>query len=157
MNHTFLLVLLVNEQKLVLRLMSYCLWSNLSVQFANQRLATYETSENKDALSRGSLPKFWWMLATSWFDDWFDVFCLASCNGNCFNSFRVFSVRQLEPQVYTHITPVLRNLLWLPVREGAIFKIMLLAFKELNSLSPCNIKQAIDGYWPHKCLRFTND
>ena len=44
-----------------------------------------------------------------------------------------------------HVTPVLRNLLWLPIREGVIFKIMLLAFKASNDFSPCNIKEAINS------------
>ena len=44
-----------------------------------------------------------------------------------------------------HITPVLRNLLWLPIREGVIFKIVLLAFKALNDFPPCNIKEAINS------------
>ena len=37
---------------------------------------------------------------------------------------------------FTHITPVLRELHWLPVKFRVEFKIALLVFKTLNGLAP---------------------
>ena len=37
---------------------------------------------------------------------------------------------------YDHITPVLRNLHWLPVRQRIIFKIVTLMYRCLNGLAP---------------------
>ena len=37
---------------------------------------------------------------------------------------------------FDHITPVLADLHWLPVSYRIVFKILLLAFKSLNNLSP---------------------
>jgi len=38
-----------------------------------------------------------------------------------------------------HITPVLRQLHWLPVRQRVNFKLAVLVFKALHSLAPCNL------------------
>ena len=52
---------------------------------------------------------------------------------------------------YDHITPVLRELHWLPVKERIDFKILLLTFKALNNMAPAYLKdtlrlQTIDRY-----------
>ena len=41
---------------------------------------------------------------------------------------------------YDHITPVLRELHWLPVKERIDFKILLLTFKALNNMAPAYLK-----------------
>ena len=52
---------------------------------------------------------------------------------------------------YDHITPVLRNLHWLPVRQRIIFKIATLMYRCLNGLAPsylaadCIVVSAIPG------------
>ena len=52
---------------------------------------------------------------------------------------------------YYHITPVLRNLHWLPVRQRIIFKIATLMYRCLNGLTPsylaadCIVVSAISG------------
>ena len=45
---------------------------------------------------------------------------------------------------YDHITPVLKQLHWLPVRLRIKFKIILLAFKALNDLAPSYLKSLLD-------------
>ena len=45
---------------------------------------------------------------------------------------------------YSHITPVLKELHWLPVRFRIHFKILLLTFKALNGIVPDYIKELIN-------------
>ena len=46
-----------------------------------------------------------------------------------------------------HITPVLKDLHWLPVRFRAQFKVLVLTFKALNGLSPVYLKERLH---PHR-------
>ena len=54
---------------------------------------------------------------------------------------------------YDHITPVLKDLHWLPVKERVNFKILLLTYKALNDLTPSYIKDLLKSYTPTRCLR----
>jgi len=53
-----------------------------------------------------------------------------------------------------HITPVLHHLHWLPIYYRIDFKILLLAFKSLNGLSPLYLKELLHVHTP--VLRSTN-
>ena len=44
---------------------------------------------------------------------------------------------------YDHITPVLRELHWLPVKERIDSKILLLTFKALNNMAPAYLKDTL--------------
>ena len=44
---------------------------------------------------------------------------------------------------YDHITPVLKELHWLPVKERIDFKILLLTFKALNNMAPAYLKDML--------------
>ena len=44
---------------------------------------------------------------------------------------------------YDHITPVLKKLHWLPVRERIDFKILLMTYKSINGLSPLYISELL--------------
>lgn len=52
-----------------------------------------------------------------------------------------------------HITPTLRALHWLPVRQRIIYKLMLLTFKSLNGSAPVYISELIARYRPTRTLR----
>ena len=52
-----------------------------------------------------------------------------------------------------HITPVLKSLHWLPVKQRTEFKILLLVYKSLNGLAPPYISDLIYFYDPVRCLR----
>ena len=52
-----------------------------------------------------------------------------------------------------HITPVLKNLHWLPVRSRITFKILLLTYKILNGHSPSYLIALISSYKPACSLR----
>ena len=52
-----------------------------------------------------------------------------------------------------HITPVLFQLHWLPVRQRIIFKLLLLTFKTLNGQSPAYISDLVTVYQPQRTLR----
>ena len=52
-----------------------------------------------------------------------------------------------------HITPVLRNLHWLPVSQRIIYKVLLLTYKALNNLAPVYIEELISPYQPGRSLR----
>ena len=57
---------------------------------------------------------------------------------------------------HEHITPVLRRLHWLPVRERIDYKILLLAFKGLHGLAPRYLAELLVQNRPHKALRSTS-
>ena len=52
-----------------------------------------------------------------------------------------------------HITPVLKDLHWLPVEYRIKFKILLLTFKALHGLSPTYLQDLISVYKPSRNLR----
>ena len=47
---------------------------------------------------------------------------------------------------YDHVTPALKKLHWLPVRQRINFKILMLTFKALNGLAPTYLKDIISPY-----------
>ena len=47
---------------------------------------------------------------------------------------------------YEHITPLLRELHWLPVEHRIVFKLLLITFKALNNLAPCYISNRLYLY-----------
>ena len=55
-----------------------------------------------------------------------------------------------------HITPILKALHWLPVKQRIKFKILLLTFKAMNNLAPSYMKDMIKWYTPAKNLRSGN-
>ena len=54
---------------------------------------------------------------------------------------------------HDHITPVLRDLHWLPVEQRLIFKILLFTFKALNGLAPSYLSDLVKFYVPERNLR----
>ena len=55
-----------------------------------------------------------------------------------------------------HITPLLKDLHWLPVSHRIIFKLMLIVYKSLNNCSPTYISDLISKYSPSRNLRSGN-
>lgn len=53
----------------------------------------------------------------------------------------------------SHITPILQNLHWLPVKERIIFKILLLVYHILNGTAPDYNKSLLRQYQPIRTLR----
>lgn len=55
---------------------------------------------------------------------------------------------------FEHITPILKHLHWLPVRQRIIFKILTITYKALNDAdSPQYLKELIQPYVPSRRLR----
>ena len=54
---------------------------------------------------------------------------------------------------FSHITGVLKNLHWLPIKERIEFKILMSCFKALNNLGPSYITDLIKPYQPSRALR----
>uniref|UniRef100_A0A3P9BKS9 Reverse transcriptase domain-containing protein n=3 Tax=Maylandia zebra TaxID=106582 RepID=A0A3P9BKS9_9CICH len=52
-----------------------------------------------------------------------------------------------------HISPALRSLHWLPVRQRIDFKVLMLAYKALNGLGPKYINDLLTQYEPSRSLR----
>ena len=52
-----------------------------------------------------------------------------------------------------HITPVLKDLHWLPVRYRIVYKILLIVYKAINGLSPLYISNLFSFYTPSRNLR----
>jgi hypothetical protein len=56
-------------------------------------------------------------------------------------------------KIRNHITPVLRDLHWLPVKSRIIYKILLLTFKCSLGLAPAYLQELIQQYKPTRNLR----
>ena len=56
---------------------------------------------------------------------------------------------------HDHITPVLKELHWLPVRKRIEFKILLLAYKCLHGTAPSYLRELLKEYVPPRTLRST--
>jgi hypothetical protein len=56
-------------------------------------------------------------------------------------------------RLHDHITPVLRNLHWLPIKYRVMYKILLLTFKCLHGLAPDYLTDLIHEYKPSRNLR----
>ena len=54
---------------------------------------------------------------------------------------------------YEHITPVLKSLHWLPVKERIVYKLVTLTYKCLNNLAPQYLADLVMPYSPARSLR----
>ena len=54
---------------------------------------------------------------------------------------------------YTHITPILRELHWLPIKARIEYKIILLTYKSLKGLAPYYLRPLLSSYAPERMLR----
>uniref|UniRef100_A0A8D2J284 Reverse transcriptase domain-containing protein n=1 Tax=Varanus komodoensis TaxID=61221 RepID=A0A8D2J284_VARKO len=54
---------------------------------------------------------------------------------------------------YVHMTPVLRQLHWLPIEVQAQFKVLVMTYKALNGLGPGYLKERLHPYMPSHPLR----
>ncbi|KAF7246806.1 Chorion-specific transcription factor GCMa, partial [Varanus komodoensis] len=54
---------------------------------------------------------------------------------------------------YVHMTPVLRQLHWLPIEVRAQFKVLVMTYKALNGLGPGYLKERLHPYMPGRHLR----
>ena len=52
-----------------------------------------------------------------------------------------------------HITPVLKSLHWLPVKQRITFKTLVLVYKAVNNLAPVYLKELLYPYVPCRGLR----
>ena len=53
---------------------------------------------------------------------------------------------------HEHITPILKQLHWLPVNERIDFKILVLTFKALNGTTPRYLCDILNPYQPNRLL-----
>ena len=54
---------------------------------------------------------------------------------------------------FAHVTPILKELHWLPIEQRVAFKVLLLAYKGLNGLAPKCISDMLVRYTPCRVLR----
>ncbi len=54
---------------------------------------------------------------------------------------------------FEHITPVLRDLHWLPVEQRIEFKVLCLTYKALHGLAPYYLRETLNPYKPSRSLR----
>ena len=64
----------------------------------------------------------------------------------------IFNARKFD-----HVTPILKSLHWLPVKQRILFKLLLLTFKCLNDLGPLYLAELISLYAPSRRLRSGSD
>ena len=53
----------------------------------------------------------------------------------------------------THITPVMQELHWLPIRQRIVYKILLLTYKILVGEAPAYLSDLVSRYNPKRTLR----
>ena len=58
---------------------------------------------------------------------------------------------------FNHITPVLRDLHWLPIEFRIDYKIILITFKVLKNIAPPYLKELVRPYVPNRPLRSMNE
>ncbi|KAF7251651.1 hypothetical protein EYD10_02851 [Varanus komodoensis] len=58
---------------------------------------------------------------------------------------------------YVHMTPVLRQLHWLPIEVRAQFKVLVMTYKALNGLGPGYLKERLHPYMPSRPLRLAGE
>jgi exonuclease III len=58
-----------------------------------------------------------------------------------------------QTQKYDHITPILKNLHWLPIKQRIVFKIVTLTYRCLNGLAPPYLSELLVPYLPTRSLR----
>ena len=58
---------------------------------------------------------------------------------------------------FSHITPVLRSLHWLPIKQRVQFKMLILIFKAINGLAPNYISNLVNILCPSKYLLRRNN
>ena len=68
------------------------------------------------------------------------------------NAARMLSLRRK----FDHITPVLKDLHWLPVEQRIEYKVLLLTYKALHGKAPAYISQLLSLYTPTRPLRSQN-
>ena len=54
---------------------------------------------------------------------------------------------------HDHVTPLLKQLHWLPVEQRITFKVLLLVFKCLNGKAPAYLSELLEVYVPPRSLR----
>ena len=91
-------------------------------------------------------------------------YCNSLLGGICIESLNRLQIIQnnaarlvSKTKRYDHITPVLKQLHWLPIKERIIFKHCLLCYKCLNGLAPLYLSDLIHIYHPRKSLRSSCD
>ena len=85
-----------------------------------------------------------------WFAIWNPEICsfyVAVCSKFCCS----YIVTKTAPR--EHITPVLKELHWLPVDSRIEYKILLCAYKALNGLAPEYLCNMVESYAPDRVLR----
>ena len=58
---------------------------------------------------------------------------------------------------YDHISPVLRQLHWLPIKKCVVFKILLSTCRSLNGLAPGYIAHILELHSPARSLRSASE
>ena len=56
-----------------------------------------------------------------------------------------------------HVTPILRELHWLPIRYRSEYKVLLLTYRILNNISSESLSSLIHRYEPRRALRSANE
>ena len=51
-----------------------------------------------------------------------------------------------------HITPVLRQLHWLPINQRIVFKVLLITFKIINGYAPSYLSSLLESHKPKRAL-----
>ncbi len=82
---------------------------------------------------------------------------LGGCPASSINKLQNAAARVLtRSRKYDNFTPILQSLHWLPIKFRITYKILLLAYKDLNGLAPAYLTSLLSRYNPNGSLRSQN-
>ena len=55
-----------------------------------------------------------------------------------------------------HITPIFKELRWLPVNQRIVFKLLMIVYKCINNIAPSYLSELLSQYSPTRTLRSAN-
>jgi len=58
---------------------------------------------------------------------------------------------------HSHITPIMKELHWLPIPQQVDYKILLLTFKALHGLAPCYLSELLTPYKTERTTRASHE
>ena len=56
-----------------------------------------------------------------------------------------------------HITPILKELHWLPVNQRIVFKLLMIVYKCIDNIAPSYLSELLSQYSPTRTLRSGNE
>ena len=63
----------------------------------------------------------------------------------------------VQAQKHDHVTPILKSLHWLPIKQRILYKVLTLTYHGLHGMAPAYITDFLQWYVPGRALRSTDE